>query len=232
MKCNGIILKESKTKDEDKIIRVFTKEYGKLSFYVKDKKHNAATNIFSVVEIMFTEGENLHKVKSTYQIESFYNLRSDIERFTYASYFLEFIDELTEENNKDETLFNFLCYSFKKLEAYNDLELFKIIFEMRVLKEVGIYPNFFSCTQCEKDALNFDVFKGGVLCNNCKTESSFEILKSTQAAYIYILEAKIKDVYSFKVSDGVRMEMRKINDRFIKNNIEKEFKSLKFLGVL
>jgi len=138
----GIVLKEINTSNEnDKIVVALTKEHGKKSFYFKNakKKNYAATSLFSLSEFNFTSGKNFFNAKEVSLIESFYNIRSDVKKFAYASYMIEFISEFALEDVASDEILKFLYYTLNLLnKSFLNLELIKVVFEMKILQYAGM----------------------------------------------------------------------------------------------
>lgn len=237
-KANGLILKEVTVKDSDKIITVYTKEEGKISLYVKGAKKQknkmlAGTTLFAFSEFVYKEGKNLGKLYECNVYENHKNILRDLNKSTYASYISEFLNAHTLEGEINEDILKLTMVALRNINIKKmDLKLIKLVYELKFLVLLGIYPNFFKCSSCQdKKAMFFDYKEGGVICSKCKENDPhiFKLSEDTIKAYKYIVLSDIKSVFNFKVNDRVLNEMKRLNSSFLKFHMDKKIKSESFI---
>ena len=103
LKVNGIIIAESNSGDSDKMLTMLTPNLGKISCTARGARRTksqllAATQMFTFGEYMLFKGGDTYTINSCETIEMFYNLRTDLDKLTYASYITRIINDVTTEN--------------------------------------------------------------------------------------------------------------------------------------
>ena len=86
------------------------------------------------------------------------------------------------------------------------------------------------CVKCgkTKNLIWFDAKECGVVCKDCE-HGKVKVSPSTLYTLQYIMYSSIQKLYTFKVSDDVLWELKKIIREYMRYHIDHEFKSLVFL---
>lgn len=214
LKINGIIIAESNSGDSDKMLTMLTPNFGKISCTAKGARRTksqllSATQIFTFGEYMLFKGGDTYTVNSCETIEMFYNLRTDLDKLTYASYITKIINDVTTENqNSFHILKLYLNTLYAISETDKDLDFIISVFRMRLMKIIGFAPNISECVSCRKkeDLTAFSFKDNGFKCNECKKQEpgSFNISEATKNAIIYSTMADGKKIFSFNLSENAR----------------------------
>ncbi len=238
----GIIIRETASGESDKFITVLLKEHGKMNIYCKGarnikSKFLASTSCFSYCEFVIFMGSKTPSLLQVDLIESFYNLRLDYDTLSYAQYFAEMANKLILSNVNCDDFIRLLYVALTNLTKTNiNIDLVKIIFELKFLELMGIYPAHNFCGNCNNsvDSASGKVFFdiNGLLCYNCR-QNHFEKTIFIDASVVYVLnfinEADIKKVFNFSVSEQTIALLKKCNKLFIDANISENFKSMTFM---
>lgn len=201
----GMILNMTPIGDYDRRIVILTKETGKITAFVKGARRPnspfvAATNPFSFGVFKLYVGRTSYNLVEFTVNNYFEELRKSFEEAYYGMYFLEIMDYMTRENNDEKEMLKLLYQSLKALTAKSiPKELVRYIFEMKVLVINGEFP--------------------GVPTNR-------KILESTIYTIEYIMNTSIEKLYTFKVSEEVLKELRKIAKEYGTSYYDKKFKCL------
>ena len=176
---NGIILKEIKTKESDKVLTVLTGELGVISIYAKGamrfkNKFHSSTSLFTYSEFVIFEGNGtkLFQLNEANIKKVFYGLSTSVESLALAYYMSELVCEISvpDEMTKD-ILRLFLNMLYMVTENKWTVHLAKAAFEMRLMSEIGYRPNLIGCKKCNKyenDVFFFDTENGEIVCPSCK----------------------------------------------------------------
>ena len=76
----------------------------------------------------------------------------------------------------------------------------------------------------------FDAKECGVVCKDCE-HGKVKVSPSTLYTLQYIMYSSIQKLYTFKVSDDVLWELKKIIREYMRYHIDHEFKSLVFCNL-
>ena len=135
---------------------------------------------------------------------------------------LEKLEELFKENEND---------SLK-----NYINILLRAFEMKVLYIAGISPQLDSCILCSNQKADFySITEGGIICENCKTNSKDAIkLEKGDIDFMRIIKktslidiAQNKEINNFYINSITNV--RDIMNKSLFNHLNKNFKSLKVL---
>ncbi len=180
----AFILSSRPYKENDVIVSVFSRDFGKLSLLARGlkkqgSKMSAHLEPLVLSRVMIIKGKNFDYLSAAIIEKAYLNIRNDLSKIFCASEILSLFSELVKENEKDENLFNLLFNFLNLIESDKDFsEEKKIIFQLRFnlsfLKEIGYKPEMYNCLACgsrlEKGGNFFDIKNGGVICPTCALE--------------------------------------------------------------
>lgn len=109
--CDGIILARRNIGEADKLISIFTREFGKRTVIARGirkitSKRAPYLELFSHVRLMMHKGRTFDIVTEVNSIHSFINLRKKLERVGYCYIALELTQRLTAENQESMRIFD------------------------------------------------------------------------------------------------------------------------------
>ena len=216
IKVTGMVLQAGNIGEYDKRIVLLTKERGRISAFARGAKkatsqYAAACQPFTFGEFSLYEGKNSFNLMWAGVDNYFDTLKKDLDLIYYASYFCELASYLTRENN-------------------DELEILKLLYEIKILAFYGIGIEASRCVKCGKteNLIWFDAKECGVVCKDCE-HGKVKVSPSTLYTLQYIMYSSIQKLYTFKVSDDVLWELKKIIREYMRYHIDHEFKSLVFL---
>ena len=110
VKTDAVVLSTIDYKDDDKLLTLFSPSLGKLSAGIRGvKKPKAklafAAQPFAFCEYVLAEKAGRYTVTSAYLHESFFDLRTDVERFYAACAAAEIVRVIAVENERFDGLF-------------------------------------------------------------------------------------------------------------------------------
>lgn len=186
-KYNAICVYSVNWRESDKLIKLFTLENGMMDCVIRGAKSakskwGFAKEPFCFAEYVLTERNGKKAVKEVNEIDSFYNLRTDVDKFYAASAILEFLRNFVLDGVEAYQLFLITVNSLKAIEAcdYPIVALFK--FFILALKEVGYQIELGNCGLCGKKIegrVFFDFEEGKPVCENCQESQGIEMRYST-----------------------------------------------------
>jgi DNA repair protein RecO (recombination protein O) len=165
VKTRGIVLHTIAYNDTYSITHIYTEAFGRASFLVprrKGKRTNLSKALFiplSVVEmdVEHLNKRDLHRIKETRmcfpQTEIYCNPVKNI----IALFLAEVLFRVVKDTQPDPHLFNYLFSSIQLFEiAEEGVANFHIVFLLRLLVHLGIYPN----TDGKRTNSYFDMLNG------------------------------------------------------------------------
>jgi len=238
VKTAGIVLKNSKFNENDSLLVIFTRKMGKISAVAKGARNPksvllAGIQPFCYSDFVLYKGKSLYTVSQCDTKQSFYKLREDLDRLTYASYLLELVGAEISEGSTNNRLFNLLGKTLL-LMSNPDIELKTVLraFELKFLYYSGYTPHLSSCVNCnsnQQSGWRFSNKEGGILCSDCHNVDykAVKISDHTLKLARYLLFKDINEVQKLKISDFLNNELSKVLKEYILVHINKQsFKSL------
>ncbi len=243
IKTSGIVIKEVNTGEADKIITVLTRGMGKVTCYAKSARRPksnliAGAQLLCYSDYVLFKGREMYSINSCDVIESFYEIRNDIVRLTYAAHLVDLINDVMQENQPSFKVLQLFLNTLHMLaKTDKSPELLTRIFELRLLSILGYAPYVRGCMNCGKEELqgmSFSYKKCGFLCEHCIIQDEFAYELSTAAAMAmnHIVHARLQDLFSFNVSENVLGELEKLLRRYLRDRLEKDYTKLDFLKMI
>lgn len=232
----AMVLQAGNIGEYDKRIVLLTKERGRISAFARGAKkatsqYAAACQPFTFGEFSLYEGKNSFNLMWAKVDNYFDTLKKDLDLIYYASYFCELASYLTRENNDETEILKLLYQTLRALEKKTiNIELIRCIYEIKILAFYGIGIEASRCVKCgkEENLIWFDAKECGVVCKDC-AHGKIKVSPATLYTLQYILYSPIQKLYTFKVSDDVLWELKKIIREYMRYHIDHQFKSLVFL---
>jgi DNA repair protein RecO (recombination protein O) len=172
----GLILKQTKLGEFDKIVTIYTLEHGKVKAVAKGAcrpRSKLGGNVEPLTHsLMFlAKGRNLDILTQSQTLNGFLALKSDLWRMACGLYILELIDSFTVEGSETRPLFELLLDTLDQLEKPDSSEAVLRYFELHLLHHLGYRPQLHRCVACDsplKPEINFlSPAKGGLVCPGC-----------------------------------------------------------------
>ena len=243
-KVRGIVIKEMNKGETSKNLIVLAKEKGKIFMIAKGARKSkshlmASSQIFSYCDfITYTSGNSnkYYNIMQSEIIDTFYNIRMDVEKLAYSYYIIELVEKTCLENMECN---NIIILILKTFSFMSKLDINKInprfvvvVFQIKYMVISGFMPQTENCVFCGNynDITYFSNIEGGVMCQNCK-KNGIEGIRISQGAYKslkYIIKSDISKIFMFRISDDVLNEIFNISKQYILTHININFKTLDF----
>jgi len=241
--ASGMILSRTDLGEKDRILRVLTKEYGKLSAVAKGcrkpgSRLAGASEPFTYSSMQLNQGRDLEVLSQADIRESFPNVRTDINALAHAIYMLELVDRFVDERQPNPDVFDTLLSSLYVLEAQTDPEITVRHFELTLLNVLGYTPRFTECARCNNrkfgEKAAYSPAFGGLVCPECGTPPNDAIWVShAVASYVDALQRtqpnKLKDL---RFPKGARHDLARVLKWHIRYRLERRLKSDEFIDQL
>lgn len=186
----GVILKQTKLGELDKIVTIYTPEHGKLRAVAKGAcrpRSKLGGNVEPLTHslLFLARGRNLDIITQSETMNGFLALKSDLWRMACGLYLLELVDCFTAEGGESRSVFQLLLTTLNELSDPGSSEIILRYFELHLLHHLGYRPQLRRCVGCDSQlraVVNFlSSGKGGLLCPGC---SAKEALHAEQTVII------------------------------------------------
>ncbi len=146
-KTTGIILKRRNIGETDRIITIFTKEYGKIIVVARGirkitSKRGPHLEIFSHVNLMLYKGKKYDIVTEASTVHLIRSVRNNLSLIQCSYYMCELVDVLTPEKQEMSDVYHLLDDAISALdtEKINDVSLYIEQFALSLLRMLGFLP--------------------------------------------------------------------------------------------
>lgn len=235
----GIVVRETKINDADKMLTVLTSELGPVSVLAKNIRKNkskisASAGFLCYSDFVLSGGPDVYYINQCSLIESFYNISDDIQKLALASYLGNITADLSPIGEpQPEAVRLFLNTLYVLANTEKNIFLVKTAFELRLIMCLGYMPDVFSCANCGKEQYPFffDIKNSNVLCNECG-KTPYEISEPMMYAIRYILTCELKKLFSFELDDYLCRKLCDITKAYILNIVGYFPKTLEYFELM
>ena len=163
----GLVLREVRYKESDKILTVLTQHEGKVTVRArgalrKGSRITAATQLLTYSDMTIFENRGRRTLNEASTVEEFLGLRADLGAFALGSYFAELLETVSAEEYPDPPVLQLGLNSLYALSrALCPPEQIKAVFELRLACLAGFLPDLRGCLACgREDCDRFNVTQG------------------------------------------------------------------------
>ena len=141
----GIILARKNYGEADKIIPIYSKNYGKITFMAKgirrpSSKKRGHLEIFTQVRFSAARGRNMDILTELETVNSFSQIRNSLKKVSLAYYFVEVIGKITHDGEPHTEIYNLLVNYLTRLEIDPKLKSLRMHFVSELLTNLGFWP--------------------------------------------------------------------------------------------
>ena len=141
----GIVLARRSYSEADRILVVYSKNYGKISFMAKGvrkpkSRKRGSLEVFSHIKFSAARGRNLDIIEEAEIIDSFQTIRKSLKRVAVAYYLMEVVGRVTREDKKNENFFTLILKYLQNLKTTKSLRKLREEFIFQTLVLLGFWP--------------------------------------------------------------------------------------------
>ena len=237
MLFRGIVLRTVKYRDAELIVDFFTLSHGRLSFVThvshSSRKSSQGASFWRPLNLLEFEAElpvptarRLPRPKDVRVYENYADIPYHPVKSTLALFLSEFLSNVLRDTQSDATLYNYIEYSLRWLDAASHhLANFHLVFMIQLTRFVGIYPNLADCAP-----LRFFDLVQGTYCDGQPPHSSF--LSPEEAQFLPMLSRmNYANMHLFRFSRQQRWRCLEVINNYYSVHFP-QFPQLRSLSVL
>lgn len=234
-RVKGIVINSIDYKDNDKLLTIYSLELGKISAVLKGVKSPKAKlkfagQLFCFAEFMLVKRGEYFTVTNASQIESFFEISSNYNKFLVGQIILEIVNIIMQPNQINERYFVQILKALKELCNNESNENSIIVkFLLITFDVMGYAINFTHCVECNSLLhnelfFNFDI--GFISCKNCARLNSFQLQKKDFNVLKIINNSNVENLNGVKVSKDDLFEVVAVLGKNFENRFNKKIKTL------
>ncbi|MFD1736589.1 DNA repair protein RecO [Bacillus salitolerans] len=240
-KIEGIIIRTNDYGETNKILTIFTRELGKIGVMARGAKKtnsrlSAISQLFTYGYFVYIPSSGLGTLQQGESISNMKQIKSDISLTAYASYIVELTDKAVDDRKANPYLFELLHQSLHYINEGLDFEIVTMIFEIKMLQVIGLYPHLSSCISCKEieAKFSFSISEGGFICHKCagKDPNHLQISPATVRLLRLFHAFDIRRLGNITVKDETKRELKAVISNFYDEYSGLSLKSKRFLNQL
>lgn len=238
IRTKGIVLSGIKYKESSKILKVYTKELGKISIMAQGvmkpkSQYLSSTEIFSISDFQLKKGKSFYYIESCDLDESNYTLRQDMDKMILGFYVMELIDKSIPDEEENNIIFDLLLKTIKVMTITENPLLVSLSFQLKFASFLGYRPVLLNCSSCDTRSSSYWEFhpdKGGIVCEACSRRSGREVSGLEISILNKLLLSTFEEISEYKINPIILTKLHGIISDYLLYNLDrKEFKSLLLL---
>ena len=236
----GVVLRETETKETDKILTLLTWEAGKIGVIArgarrKGCKFAAAAQPLAYAEWTLYQRKDWRYASDASTLDLFSGLRGDLAALSLGCYMAELTEAVCPEDVPAPELLRHLLNGLYALSAlHKPPALVKPAFELRLLCLAGYEPLADACACCgqpEPEDPRLDVVQGVLRCGGCgggERGRSLPLCRDSLAALRHIIYGDPKRLYSFRLGEEDLRQLGDGAEAYLHTQLERGFSTLDY----
>ncbi len=245
-RTDAIIMRRQDFGEADRLLTLYTPEYGKLTAIAKGARKPTArqtghVELFSRSTLLIARGRDLDIVTQAELADPFLPLHDSLERAAYANYIVELLDRFTEPGEQNTPLYGLLDAALGWLsEPGRDVRLTARYYELALLRLVGYQPELFRCMvgheAIEAHDQFFSAADGGAICSEHAEDFQhphmIPIGVDALKLLRYLQTHTIESIGQLRVREPIHAELERVILFYITYLLERRLKSVEFIRLL
>lgn len=240
-KWEGIVIRTIPYGETNKIVTLFTAEAGKVTAMARGAKKPksklaSVTQPFTHGQYLIQKGRGMGTISQGESLSSMRAIHENLEATAYASYIVEMIDKLSEDNQASPAVYRMLLDALNAIREQYDPEAISLFVEWKMLPLGGVHPILHECANCSarEGEFGFSFQYVGFLCHRCFHHDRYLIqLSPTMIKLIRMFfTVPINQVGELTLKPETKQLLKRIVRTLYDEQIGIYFKSRKFLETL
>ena len=221
----GIILKKTPYKENDAILHIYTKEYGKIGVLARGVKKMTSKNARACQDMMISEmtihlKKGLSSLIKATPIDYLRHIKENIESEIVANYILEYYYRYVGDNQPLQEEYQMIDGALKALDHGYPPLLVYLLMNVFILEHNGVSLNVEGCVLCDSPhVVSISLLDGGFVCENHLQKNptySIDVLK----AFRHIHKISIEHIDALHIDEKVIKQLVPIMDAFARDILE------------
>lgn len=235
----GIVMYANDYRERDQLIKIFTGEYGKKMFFIKNGKrrgmrlHSALLPFTVGTYVGNVNDQGLSFINAAKETAQLQQIRADINKNAYATYILGLVDAAFRDGQIVPDWFMKTKNALTLIDDGLDEQIITNIIEIQLLRAFGVAPELQRCAVCGRTDLPFDYSEklGGLICANHFDQDSHRLHLDARTIF-YLRQFSVIDlakITTINVSPRTKRGLRRVLDLIYENSVGIHLRSKRFI---
>jgi DNA repair protein RecO (recombination protein O) len=239
-RTRALVLRTFDQNESDRLVHLYTEDLGRVSAIAKGAKRSrrrfpGALELFSLLEVRLVAPPRsaLMRLEAARLYHPLEGLSGDLLRFAVACHFVELLDRLTADGERNPELFGFAAGLLDVLRGERADRLLALLVLIKTLARLGYRPQLLACAVCGSALRGglaaFGTRQGGALCPACAPPGSLAVTTSLLGALERGLRSPLRERGSLGLDDESILRAERLLLDFFRFHVGIELRSAAFL---
>lgn len=238
-KTEAILLAVRDFGDADRMVTLFSREFGKLTavaYGARRPKSSLSGSVqpFIHADLSLASGKNLDSIRQCDIRQAHREVREALVPMAYANFLSELVVELWPEREAEPAVLELLLAAYRTLAVRNP-RITALAAAWQLLALAGFRPQQGQCAACgapvEYPAC-FDPRSGGAVCRTCAGSDCLEYTEEIKTFLERLLDLAWENPGQFSVSGAVLLQTEGLLRAFLAWHLDRPLKSLAFISAV
>lgn len=238
----GIVLYNRRHRERDYLVKIFTKRFGKIMFFVGGSKKRQGDILQAIqpfskaIYIADIRKEGLSFFRGSKELQVYRTIQTDIFKHAYATYICALADAAVEDHTAHLHMYEEVEKALHTInEGYNP-EVIANIIEVKFLRYFGVAPNLTFCGVCQTSKGIFDYSDKyhGIICSKHFSNDKRRLHINPKAMQLVRLYSVIQldRIGEISIKEETQHEIKRLLDHIYDQSVGLHLKSKKFIDNL
>lgn len=236
--AEALILRRSDFQEADRRLTLLTPDRGRLNVVAKgvrrpNSRMAGHLELFTLAKVFVVRRRSLDLVVQAETVQTFPELRTDLQRLPFAYQAVEAAHILVEEEVESPMEFVLLVKALGALTVTAALPLVLVAFKLQLLATLGYQAQLHECARCGNQLSNehnrVRPETGGVVCAACGASAGSPITVRAIKCLRWLAREPLHTVDRLQVDPATITQLEQTTDIFVRYVAEQELKTTSFL---
>lgn len=236
----GLVIRDAVVGERDRVIVLYTREEGKLTFVAKGARRPGSSlgpnvQVLTRGRFQCVRRRSLDLITQAATVDSYSRLKADLWSMSCGLYLAELVDVSTVEGAANRKLYDLLAGTLSTINAGGGNDMLLRFFELRLLECLGFCPSLQRCVSCggplQPVVNSLSAREGGATCPLCANSCNDAAPLSVDALKVlrFCLANTMETSCRARLSADLSTELEEHLYRFLSTILQQELKSRSWL---
>ena len=239
-KTEGLVLRSVPVLEADRLVTVLTPGMGKLKATVRGARKVTSRlgghlDVLNRVSLSLAEGRTFFVATGAEAMETFGNLKKDLDQVAVALYFCELADTLVPEGSPHPTVYRLLVESLRRIDRNGLDPVVPRYVELHLLSEAGYLPELGRCVACGEESpvapYGYSPGLAGLACGNCAGSRNDLLPLSIDALKVlrFLASSNLAQACRLRIEQPLEQELELLLGASLRYVLERELGTSSFV---
>lgn len=243
-KTEGVVLRHTPVGEADRIVVLYTPEYGKVRAVAKGvrrakSKMAGHLELLNRVSVSLAEGRGMDTLTEAETVQAYRRVREDLELLSAGMFMAELVDGISVEQAPSQPTYTLFTTSLELLETAERPGQAARCFQVQMLALSGFGPELRKCVQCNAELEPrdhaFTVLGGGIVCPACRVESQDALMPVSLSALKvlrFFQREPAEKAVGLRLDARLLDELERVLDGYTRYVLERDLKTTEFMDLV